>query len=115
MKNFVCVTVFVAFVFLSCKSSVDSIGDENLSITTKNSTVILSNNSNQIIHYLLLEAETATLIDLDPNYVWPSIEADSSVTIPYNEIMGYNESANEVFIIWGLDGSRSEYSLTFKL
>ena len=106
---------FLASLFcLSCKSSVDSLSDDNLSITTEQTAVILTNNSNQVVHYILLEYEISTWIDLDPNVEWPTIEANSKVTIPYSEIMGYQESSNEAFIMWRLGERSSSNSLTFR-
>lgn len=115
MKKLVCLTLFASFIFLSCNSSVDSLGDENLSISTKKSAVILTNNSNKVVHYILLEYETSTLVDLDPNAEWPTIEANSKVSIPYSEIMGYEESSDEAFIMWGLGNRSSSNSKKFEL
>lgn len=115
MKKLVCISVFASFIFLSCNSSVDSFGDENLSITTKESAVIITNHSNKVVHYILLEYETSTLVDLDPNAEWPSIEAGAKVSIPYSEIMGYQESSNEAFLRWGIGEPSSGNSLKFKL
>ncbi|WP_020403786.1 hypothetical protein [Gracilimonas tropica] len=115
MKKILYISVFASFIFLSCNSSVDSLGDENLSITTKESAVILTNNSDEVIHYILLEYETSTLVDLDPNAEWPTIEGNSKVSIPYSEIMGYQESSDEAFIMWGIEKRSSGNSLKFKL
>ena len=93
----------------------DSFGDENLSITTKNSTVILSNNSDEVVYFMLLESETAALVDLAPDAEWPSIEAGTKKSIPYNEITGYTESSDEAFIMWGIGKQSSGNSQTFKL
>lgn len=115
MKKILYLSVIASFIFLSCNSSVDSLGDENLSITTKESAVILTNNSDEVIHYILLEYETSTLVDLDPNAEWPVIEGNSKVSIPYSEIMGYQESSDEAFIMWGIEKRSSGNSLKFKL
>ncbi len=115
MKKLLCITLFASFIFLSCNGSVDSLGDENLSITTKESTVILTNNSGEVIHYILLEYETSTLVDLDPDAEWSTIEANSKVSIPYSEIMGYQESSDEAFIMWGIGERSSGNSFKFKL
>ena len=115
MKKLVCYAVFASFIFLSCNSSVDSLGDENLNITTEKSAVILTNNSDEVVHYILLEYETSTLVDLDPNAEWPTIEANSKVSIPYSEVMGYQEASEEAFIMWGVGNQSSGNSLKFKL
>lgn len=115
MKKLLYISVIASFIFLSCNSSVDSLDDENLSITTKESAVILANNSDEIIHYILLEYQTSTLIDLDPNAEWPTIEGNSKVSIPYSKIMGYQESSAEAFIMWGIEKRSFGNSLKFKL
>lgn len=115
MKKILFISVFASFIFLSCNSTVDSLGDENLNIAKKESAVILTNNSDGVIHYILLEYETSTLVDLDPNAEWPTIEANSKVSVPYSKIMGYQESAKEAFIMWGIDKRSSGNSLKFKL
>lgn len=115
MKNVALLFAFASFLFLSCNSSVDSIGDENLSITTKESAVIITNNTDEVVHFILLEYETSTLIDLAPDTEWPTIEANSKVSIPYSKIMGYQESADEAFIMWGIGMRSSGNSLKFKI
>ena len=105
-----------SLVIFSCSSAVDTFGDEVLSIQTKNSTVVLTNNSDQIVYYVIVESKTATLIDLNPNYLeWPSIEPDSKLTIPYDEIMGYKDSANKAWITWGTGENGTGNSQTFRL
>lgn len=111
-RTFLILTIVSTSLFLSCSSSVDSFGDEILNIDTNNSTVILSNNSHQIVYYVLVESETANLIDLNPNVIeWPSIEAGTKVTIPYEEIMGYEDSSNDAWITWANVDSANSHTI----
>lgn len=115
MKKLLCIAVLCSFIFLSCNNSVDSLGDESLSIVTKESAVILTNNSDEVLHYILLEYEMSTVVDLDPNAEWPAIEANSKISIPYSDIMGYQESSKNAFIMWGIEKRSLGNSLKFKL
>ena len=116
MKYILFLTVFACFLALSCNSTVDSLGDENLNIKTKNSAVILSNKSEKVIYYVLMESELATRVDIHPDFTsWPSIKAGAKITIPYSEIMGYEKSSKEAWITWQMEGGGSGGSLNFKL
>lgn len=59
----------------------------------------LRNATAATIHYVAVEEETSTLIDLyyDPE-AWPSIAAGEEIRLPYGEITGYTSAAEEVRI-----------------
>ncbi len=105
----------VSLLLLSCSKSVDPFGDEFLRIATNNSTVILQNTSDLDIHYAIIESETATRVDLAPISEWPTVEAGSKLTIPYDDIMGYTESATEAIVMWGPGNGHGFRSITVKL
>jgi len=115
MKKLIYFAVYASFILLSCNNSMDSLGGENFNIATEKSAVLLTNNSDEVVHYFLLEYETSTLVDLHPDAEWPTIEANSKVSIPYSEIMGYQESSNKAFIMWGFGKRSSGNSQAFKL
>ena len=105
MKSTTIRSLFLIFLFssliLSCSNSVDSLNTDILKIETRNSAVLFTNNSDERIHYVLVEAKTAARIYLSPNYAeWPSIEAGSSTRISYEDIMGYEDSSTEAWITW---------------
>lgn len=115
MINFRWCLILSSLIFFSCSNSTDALGDENLSITTNQSTVVLTNTSDDVIEYILIEYETSTLIDLDPDAEWPAIESNSTVRIPYSNIMGYNASSAEALIMWRKADRSYQNSLTFRL
>ncbi|MEP1151198.1 MAG: hypothetical protein JXR20_00445 [Balneola sp.] len=115
MKKLTYFIFLASFIFGACNSSVDSYSKESFGITTKESSVILTNNSNHVVYYILMEYETSTVVDLNPDAEWPTIEANSKVSIPYGEIMGHQESSDEAFIMWGIKSGGIENHQKFKL
>jgi len=107
--------ILLSLMILSCSNGVDSLGDENLSINTHQSNVVLTNTSDEILEYLLIEYETTTLIDLNPDAEWPAIESNSTARIPYSNILGYQASSTEVLIMWRKADRSYQNSLKFKL
>ncbi|MAO66475.1 MAG: hypothetical protein CL666_15905 [Balneola sp.] len=62
----------------------------------------ITNNTNTDVFFQAIESETAARIRLvDPcNNFEPNLSANTSVEYPYEEIMGYDEDAEEVFFLW---------------
>lgn len=114
MKKLICFTFLALSIFASCNSSVDSYDENSLNIVTKESAVILTNNSKEVVSFLLLEYETSTLVDLNPDAEWPTIQAHSSVLIQYNDIIGYQESSDEAIIMWRIKNGNLGNSQKFK-
>lgn len=77
----------------------DALSDDEVRIATNGSSVTLSNTSSQVIYYVLIEAETAALVDLAPMSEWPTISPRSAITIRYTDIMGYTESSTEAYFM----------------
>lgn len=101
---------------IPCIDIKNSQGEDILCIKTNNSSIFISNLSDQIIYYLAIEQETSTLIDLDPDYTtWHSIAGGKSTSIPYEDIIGYDNSATEAWIIWVLGDDETSDSITIKL
>jgi len=51
--------------------------------------------------------------DVNPNYTeWHSIPTAETVTIPYEEIQGYDHSATEAWIVWVLEIDKTTDSIT---
>lgn len=104
-----------AFFFISC-NSVDTFGDETLSIETNGLAVFLTNKTDVNVYYVLIESEEATHVDINPDYTtWPYIEAGSTAAVPYDEIMGYHDDAKEAWITWRTEENGSGNSQTIKL
>lgn len=90
--------------------------DEILCIKVNNSNIYFSNLTEHIIYYLVVEQETSTLIDLDPDYTtWHSISGGETATVPYEDIIGYKDSATEAWIIWVLGDNESSGFVTISL
>lgn len=73
--------------------------------------VTLRNESDAVIHYVLVEEETSGLIDLyfDPE-AWPAVAAGSVHRVPYEDITGYSDRATEARVHWW---TRGEYQQHF--
>ncbi len=69
----------------------------------------LANTSSAPVHYVALEAETATRVDLyfDPES-WPSVGAGEVRKIPYAELMGYGPDARQAVVHWWTQGRYGE-------
>jgi len=104
-----------ALLLLSCSSGSDALSDDAVRVMTNGSSVTLSNTSSQVIYYVLIEAETATRVDLAPMSEWPTIEPGANITIPYVDIMGYSESSTEAYFMWRAKKGPSGASMTIEL
>lgn len=104
-----------AFLLLSCSGGSDALSDDAVRVMTNGSSVTLSNTSSQLIYYVLMEAETATLVDLAPMSEWPTIAPRSQITIQYRDIMGYSERATEAYFMWRAKKGPSGSSMTIRL
>ena len=101
---------------IPCIDFKNSQGDDILCIKTINSSIIISNLTEQIIYYLVIEQETLTLIDPDPDYTtWLSIAGGETISMPYEDIIGYNESATKAWITWVLGDNEASDSATIEL
>jgi len=101
---------------IPCIDIKNSQGDDILCIKTINSSIIISNLTEQIIYYLVIEQETLTLIDPDPDYTtWLSIAGGETISMPYEDIIGYNDSATKAWIIWVLGDDETSDSATIEL
>jgi hypothetical protein len=69
----------------------------------------LENGSPLPVHYVALEEETSTRVDLmfDPEQ-WPSVPAGGEVSIPYAELMGYEPGKENARIHWWTAGHYGE-------
>jgi hypothetical protein len=100
---------------LSSGCGVDAIGDDAVRVTTSNSGVTILNTTSHVVYYVLIEAETATLVDLAPVSEWPTIEPGAQITIPYVGIMGYSETSTEAYFMWRIKKGPAGGSMTIEL
>jgi hypothetical protein len=80
-----------------------SVTQEEFSIHATGREVLLSNAAPQPTYYLVVERQTAALIDFalcvgDPGC--RSVAPDSTVRVPYREITGYRPSSKEAVVYW---------------
>jgi hypothetical protein len=113
MHKHIIQAIFLAFLISGCGS--DALSGDAVRVTTSGSSVTLSNTSSQVIYYVLIEAETATRVDLAPMSEWPTIEPGANITIPYVDIMGYSESSTEAYFMWRAKKGPSGASMTIRL
>ncbi|WP_158278666.1 hypothetical protein [Rhodohalobacter mucosus] len=100
----------------NCTNVENPQGVEVLCIGTENSELSIENISGQTVYYLVIEQRTLALIDIDPDYTtWLSMEMDETVTIPYTDIIGYDETATEAWITWVLEEDETGGSITIEL
>jgi hypothetical protein len=80
-----------------------SVTQDQFTIQATGRQVVLSNTAPQSTFYLVVERETASLIDFATCVGPPpcrSVDPDSSVKIPYGEITGYHAGSREAVVYW---------------
>jgi hypothetical protein len=73
-----------------------------LSIRAGSGQLVLRNDLAEPVHYVAVEAETATLIDLyfDPS-MWPAVASRTTVRLRYEQVTGYSPGDEEaVVFLW---------------
>ena len=63
--------------------------------------ITLRNESPSVVHYVLIEEETATRVDLyfDPTQ-WPSVAPGETVRVAYEDVNGYGPNAERAVVYW---------------
>jgi hypothetical protein len=80
-----------------------SVTQEEFTIQATGREVVLSNTAAQATFYLVVERETAGLINFATcvgQAQCQSVKPDSSVRIPYREITGYRTGSKEAVVYW---------------
>jgi hypothetical protein len=80
-----------------------SVTQDQFTIQATGREVVLSNTAAQPTFYLVVERETASLIDFVACVGQPqcrSVDPGSSVKIPYGEITGYRAGSKEAIVYW---------------
>ncbi|SMO63797.1 hypothetical protein [Gracilimonas mengyeensis] len=96
MRTFILLLLFM--VMISCDDGTDGTVTANVHPPE----ITLHNETNKPVHYFLIETGTSHLIDLaDPCYNFrPNLPANSELTLPYDEIYGFNEEARSAWFSW---------------
>ncbi len=65
----------------------------------------LRNRSGATVQYWAVEEEASTVLDLlvGPEG-WPSLEHGADATMPYSQIVGYDEDAERIVVFWYREG-----------
>jgi hypothetical protein len=88
----------LAVLALGCTSPTDP-----FQVTARVGSLRLANATEKAVYYVLIESETATLVDLLP-CTTPStclhVEPRAAKTVPYPEIMGYEPGDPEAILYW---------------
>jgi hypothetical protein len=80
-----------------------SVTEDQFTVQATGREVVLGNTAAQSTFYLVVERETAGLINFAACVGQPqcrSVEPDSSVRIPYREITGYHAGSKEAVVYW---------------
>jgi hypothetical protein len=80
-----------------------SVTQDEFTIQATGREVVLSSTAAQPTFYLVVERETASLINFAACVGQPqcrSVDRDSSVRIPYGEITGYHAGSKEAVVYW---------------
>ena len=80
-----------------------SVTQDQFTIQATGREVVLGNTAAQATFYLVVERETAGLINFAACVGQPqcrSVDPDSSVKIPYGEITGYHAGSKEAVVYW---------------
>lgn len=83
-----------------CGIPTDS-ADGSFSVEAVDGHLVLRNRTDQTVHYVAIEEETAARVDLhfDPTQ-WPSVPAGGEVRIQYIAVMGYIRGSERAVVHW---------------
>jgi hypothetical protein len=89
----------LGFLFLfGCDSDIPGY----VSATTKPPVIEIYNSTDKPVFYFLIESNTAAVINLaDPcENFQPNLPGKSTLSIPYDQIFGFNEDAETAWFMW---------------
>jgi hypothetical protein len=82
----------------------DEYGTGGVSLSVSAPVVVIDNARAEPIRYMLIENNTAAMIDIPPCRDWsprlPTIPSNERDSVHFSEIMGYEEEATEGWLIW---------------
>jgi hypothetical protein len=101
--------LLTSVVFACAGSVAPDFSRDGFSVRAGDGQLRLENGSPAPVHYVALEEETSTRVDLmfDPEQ-WPSIPAGGEVSIPYGQLMGYEPGKENARIHWWTAGHYGE-------
>jgi hypothetical protein len=105
MKQLLAAIVYLSFLSVTSCSIPNLYEDSIISYTKGNRELIITNNGNHTIYYLIVEQETAARIDWTPSLRYPNIPSRKHVVIKYSEIFTVEnqlvtEGAKVIFYYW---------------
>jgi hypothetical protein len=95
------------------RTSGPAFAEDGVSVDARSGQLVLKNESSARIHYVALEEETSTRVDLyfDPEK-WRSVAPGDQVRIPYSDLMGYKPSARQARVYWWTRGEYKQHIVT---
>ncbi len=95
------------------RTSGPAFAKDGFSVDARSGQLVLKNESSARIHYVALEEETSTRVDLDFDpEKWPSVAPGDEVRIPYGDLMGYEPSARQARVYWWTRGEYKQHIVT---
>lgn len=74
---------------------------DGFSVSVEGGELVLRNQSAGVIHFVVLEAETATRTDLEPRTeLWAALAVGFQARIPLDELNGYTPAASQARVFW---------------
>lgn len=116
MKTFSPLLIFLLFTTCSIFDNEQDIENSDIIAAANNPVFSVLNKSEKPIVFLVIETNTASVIDLaDPcEEFQPNLNAKSSTLMNYSDIFGWEKEAKSVWFFW-TDCSGSGDSKTIKL
>jgi hypothetical protein len=75
--------------------------DGELVVRSRAGTLILSNQTDRRLHYVALEEETSSRVDLHFDVsAWPAIEPGGEARLRHDELMGYSDLSKRAVVYW---------------
>ena len=72
-----------------------------LGVTARPPALVLDNGAGRTVYYVAMEADFAAVVDLNPNVEgWPSLAAGRTLSIPYEDLDGYEEGDTVAVVYW---------------
>jgi hypothetical protein len=104
MKIILRFTVLASVLALSCSAfdNEQSLSSAEVLLIPEGNRIHIINDTPGPVYYFVVEQNFAARIDIAPpcNDFQPNLKAHSSVTIPNNEILGWNEGDTHVWYLW---------------
>lgn len=90
-------------------SGCSAVGDgAGFDVSARPFTLTLDNGTGRTVYYVALEAEEATLVDLNPDVTeWNRLAAGQTLGLPYGDLDGYDAGDDEAVVYWSTGSGMS--------